>query len=125
MLAQLLSLRERQPHDRRLHEVVIQLAPVAQGVAVGYFDDQAGSALKHERQTVAAGDDVRMDGLAEHEQAVLKRLLPEPAAPGRQIVATPHIVDQDVQAAALFLSDAVDQALDLCRLGVIDAQRDS
>ncbi len=68
-------------------------------VAVGDLDDQPSA--PEPRQTVVAGDDVRLDRAVDQREPVLELRLPELLAPLDEVVAAPDVVDEDVELADL------------------------
>ena len=68
---------EGEADDGNFDEVVEEVATVVEGVAVGDFEDDGGraaglAASEHERDGKVSSDDVGVDGLLEHVQAVFE-----------------------------------------------------
>ena len=93
------SHRVGEPDDRVLRQIVEEVAPIAERVAVRDLDDESGVPLDHQRRAVPAGDDVAVDRPLQHLLPLGDRELPERPSPFRQRVTAPNVVHQDVEPA--------------------------
>ena len=106
-----------------LRDVVEQIAAIPHGVAIGHLDDQPGVPLDHERDAVAAGDDVGVDGPLEEGLPLRDREFPEGRSPLGERIAAPDVVDQDVEAAGI-RADAREERCNLFLDRVVRLYRD-
>src|SRR5262245_36507118 len=125
MRLQLGRLCLREADDRRLGEVVEEAAAIVLADPVGDFDYQPSAATNHEGRSSVAGDDVGLDRLSEQREPVLERVLPERHRPLGERIATPDVVDEDVELPAVFALDARQQLVDLVWVAVIDQDGDA
>jgi hypothetical protein len=120
---------EGEADDGNFDEVVEEVAAVVEGVAVGDFEDDGGraaglAASEHERDGKVGGDDVGVDGLLEHVQAVVEVDGPKCFGPFGKRVASPDVVDEDIEAFMLALDEG-GEFFDFGGDGVIDADGDA
>ena len=106
-----------------LGQVVEEVSPVPERIAVGHLDDESGIVLDHQRRAVTARDDMTEDGALEQLHAPGRGQRPERRSPLRQRVAAPDVVDQNVQPT-LFVADAGEELPDLGLNGVVGAYGD-
>ncbi len=119
MTAQLLGHREREPDRRHLREVVEQRTAITRVVAVGHLDDQARPLFDHVRRGAPARHDVGAHGAIEHLETLRRIERPE-RLPFGDVVATPDVVDQNVDPTAL-ADDACEQRGHVVDIAVIGA----
>jgi len=121
---------EGQADDGDFHEVVEKIAAVVEGVAIGDFKNNGAGfaaaaafrfgAAEHQGNGEVGRDDVRVDGLFEHAEAVIEVGVPEGLAEFGEGVAAPDVVDEDVEAMVAAF-DERDELFHLRGIGVIDA----
>ena len=97
--------RKRQPDHGRLHHVENQVTAIYVGVAISDLDNQAARAaglrrFDHQWRGKPAGDDVRVDRIAEHREASLEIDIPE-RLPEFVLRALRNVVDQNIQLPLL------------------------
>ena len=125
---------EGQADDGDFHQVVEKIAAVVEGVAIGDFENNragfaaAGAfrfgAAEHQRNGEVGRDDVRVDGLFEHAEAVIEVGVPEGLAEFGEGVAAPDVVDEDVETVMAALDEG-DELFHLPGIGVINANRNA
>src|SRR5216683_2376808 len=118
--AQLAGHGEGQPYDGNLYQVVKNVTAVVKSIPIGNFENNSSPSTEHQRNGVVGSDDVGMDCLLQHAQAVIEVDCPECLAEFRQRVAAPHVIDQNVQSLVPPF-DSGDQLFHLRRLGVINS----
>ena len=91
--AQLSGHSEGQPYDGNLHQVVEKVAAIVKSIPIGNLENNCSASAQHQRNGVMGSDDVRMDGLLQHAQAVVQVNGPERLAEFGERVAAPHVVD--------------------------------
>ena len=78
-----MALREREPIDCDLRQVVEHGNPVLRrvvvGGSIGHFDQQASGAVDQKRQEVVGGDQMSVDGEAENPEPLLEVDVPRSA----------------------------------------------
>ena len=125
---EVLGLREREPDDGGLGEVVEGVDAVGDGVvlrrAVGHLDHQPAGVADQQRQREVAGDQVGLDRQVEQVQAVAEVVLPHRRVPVEELLAAPDVVDEHVEPALLAV-DALDERLDLVGLEVVGRHGDA
>ena len=89
---------EGQTNDRRFDKIIKNVAAVVERVAVGDFEDDGLTLPEHERRGVMGSDNVGMESLLEHKQAVVQIAFVEGLAEFGERIAAPDVVDQDIEA---------------------------
>ena len=115
----------READDRRLGEVVEEAAAVVLADPVGDLDDQPSAATNHDG---AARWLVMMwvsTACRSSASPFLERVLPERHRPLGERIATPDVVDEDVEPPAVFALDARQQLVDLVWVAVVDPDGDA
>src|SRR5258708_13870300 len=123
-LAQLAGHGEGQPYHGNFHQIVEKIAAVIESVAICDFENDPMPSTQHQRHSIVRSNDVRMDGLTQHGQAVLKVDRPERFAEFGECVTAPDIVDQNVESL-MATFDAGNQLFHLSRLGMIHPDGDA
>src|SRR6202521_4615157 len=118
--AQLAGHGEGQPYDGNLHQVIENVTAVVKSIPIGNFENNSSASTEHQGNGVVGSDDVGMNCLLQHAQAVIEVDRPECLAEFRERVAAPHVIDQNVQSLVPPL-DGSDQLFHIRRLGVIDS----
>src|SRR6266852_1787706 len=98
--------------------VIENVTAVVKSIPICNFENNSSASTQHQRNGVVGSDDVRMDCLLQHAQAVLEVDRPEGLAEFRERVAAPHIIDPNGQSLVPPF-DTGDQPSHMCRLGLI------
>ncbi len=114
----------RESNDGHLAEIVEELSTIAVEGSVRELDNEPTAAVEHEWDAVTACDDVRMDRVLHHCEALLDIDIPEGLAPFGEGVAAPDIVNEDVELAVVG-AHPFKQLGDRGLLGVINAHGDA
>src|ERR1700676_3424173 len=91
--AQLAGHGEGQPYDGNLHQVIENVTAVVKSISIGNFENNSSASTEHQWNGVMGSDDVGMDCLLQHPQAVIEVDRPECLAEFRERVAAPHVID--------------------------------
>src|ERR1700722_272518 len=113
-----------QAYHRDFHQVVKNISAVIERIAIGDFENNGAAAAEHQRNGVVRSDDVRIDGLLQHVQAVLEIDLPEGLAEFGEGVAAPYVIHENVEVLVAPF-DCGDELADLGRLGVVNFYGDA
>src|SRR3981081_2827164 len=70
--AQLAGHGEGQPYDGNLHQVIENVAAVVKSIPISNFENNSSASTEHQRNGVVRSDDVGMDCLLQHLQAVIE-----------------------------------------------------
>src|SRR5439155_23296807 len=101
-----------QPYDGNLHQVIEKVTAVVKSIPICNFENNSSASTQQQRNGVVGSDDVRMDCLLQHAQAIIEVERPECLA------EFGDVIDQNVQPLVPPF-DTDDQLLHLRRLGVI------
>jgi len=127
-----MPVRERQPVDRDLREVVEDRDPIVRCVVLGGpisdLDEQPARPLDDQGKQVMRRDQVCVNREAEDPEAVIEMVLPDRlvpvCGPAFQQLGAPDVVDEDVDAA-MFVPNPFAQPAHLFGVEMIDGDRNA
>ena len=105
------------PNNGGFDEIVVEVSAIAlqqaQTQSIANLNNKSLPACEHQRGSVAAGDDMGVNGTFQNDQSRFHIVFPE-RLPPRFASSSPYIVDQDVELSALLFFHLFKKSLHLC-----------